>query len=356
MKKKFKSRRISSGNRGLEDNEMEQIIHNDMGVMNHGKIFLYGETHSEEKILEKELQLWSGYYADGMRNLFVEMPYYTAEFMNIWMQSKNDNILDEIFTDCEGTDFCSPKVKKFYKGIKENYPDTVLHGTDVGHQYSTTGERYLEYLRSEGKENSEQYILAKEAIEQGKYYYDYSDDVYRENTMTQNFIREFDKLGGTDIMGIYGLAHTQIDAPDRVTHTVPCMANQLSRYYGETVSSEDLTALAYAIEPLKTEILQIGDVEYEASYFGKQDLSANFPEYECREFWRLKNAYDDFKNRPTTGDVLPYDNFPMIIAESQVFVIDYTKKDGSVVRRYYRSDGNLWQDLLTTEEFCFAIN
>lgn len=39
-------------------------------------------------------------------------------------------------------------------------------------------------------------------------------------------------------------------------------------------------------------------------------------------------------------DVLPYNNYPMLIETGQVFIIDYTKKDGSIERMYYRSDGN----------------
>ena len=46
-----------------------------------GQIYLYGESHGVERILNKELERWQGYYNDdGMRHLFVEYPYYTAEF------------------------------------------------------------------------------------------------------------------------------------------------------------------------------------------------------------------------------------------------------------------------------------
>ena len=34
-----------------------------------------------------------------------------------------------------------------------------------------------------------------------------SDDIYRENKMTENFIRAFDALDGKKIMGIYGASH-----------------------------------------------------------------------------------------------------------------------------------------------------
>lgn len=317
-----------------------------------GQIFLYGEEHGVERILEKELQLWEGYYhEEGMRHLFVELPYYTAEFLNLWMQSESDEILNELYQDWNGTAMYSEEVKKFYQEIKASCPETVFHGTDVGHQYNTTGKRYLEYLKANGEEKSEKYRLAQETIEQGKYYYVNSDSVYRENTMTENFRREFDKLNGEDVMGIYGLAHTNLEAMDYLTHTVPCMANQLKEHYGAFIHSEDLTLIARDIEPIKVEKMQIGDKVYDASYFGKVDLSTFLAEYKYREFWRLENAYDDFKNHPTNGNVLPYNNYPMRVEEGQIFVIDYTKADDSVLRQYYRSDGNTWEGLPTTEEF-----
>lgn len=48
---------------------------------------------------------------------------------------------------------------------------------------------------------------------------------------------------------------------------------------------------------------------------------------------------------------MPYNNYPMQIEEGQVFVIDYTKTDGTVIREYHRSDGYIWNGMLATEEF-----
>ena len=267
----------------------------------------------------------------------------------MWMKSDNDDILEQLYRDWEGTAIHSQVVLDFYKQIKSECPETVFHGTDVGHQYQSTGERYLAYLQETGQSSSsEQYQLAQEAIEQGQHYYQYSDDVYRENTMTENFIREFDRLNGVDVMGIYGAAHIGIDALDYTTNTIPCMANQLHERYGDAVHAEDLTLVhdAYTVDTV-----QIGEKEYSASYFGKTDLSAILPDYQCREFWRLENAYDDFKDCPTTGNVLPYDNYPMEIDVGQIFMIKYTKADGSVITEYHRSDGHAWRGELATEEF-----
>lgn len=315
-----------------------------------GLIYLYGEEHASEVILEEEFELWNTYYHDnGMRDLFIELPYYSAEFLNLWMKSDNDDILEQLYRDWEGTAIHTQVVLDFYKQIKSECPETVFHGTDVGHQYQSTGERYLAYLQETGQSSSsEQYQLAQEAIEQGQHYYQYSDDVYRENTMTENFIREFDRLNGVDVMGIYGAAHIGIDALDYTTNTIPCMANQLHERYGDAVHAEDLTLVhdAYTVDTV-----QIGEKEYSASYFGKTDLSAILPDYQCREFWRLENAYDDFKDCPTTGNVLPYDNYPMEIDVGQIFMIKYTKADGSVITEYHRSDGHAWRGELATEEF-----
>jgi hypothetical protein len=316
-----------------------------------GQIYLYGEQHSVEKILDKELELWGEYYNNkNMRHLFVELPYYTAEYLNIWMTSDNDDILDETYDDWIGTASHNPSVKEFYKKIKNKCPETIFHGTDVGHQYATTGERFLRYLEKDNMKGSAQYLLGQEAVEQGKLYYANSDDVYRENKMTENFIREFDHLSGESVMGIYGGAHTGLDAMDYITRSVPCMANQLKEVYVGNIYSEDLSWLTKDIEAIRVDTIAVDGKNYEAMYFGKQDLNG-FKEYAYRDFWRLENAYNDFKNKPKTGDVLPDNNYPMLIEVGQVYVIDYTKKDGSIKRMYYRSDGLVWNDMPATEEF-----
>lgn len=71
---------------------------------------------------------------------------------------------------------------------------------------------------------------------------------------------------------------------------------------------------------------------------------------QSREFWRLEDAYEDFKENPVTGNVLPYNNYPMKIDTGQIFVIDYTMTDGSVKRTYFRSSGAKWYGAFTTEE------
>ncbi|WP_293009317.1 MULTISPECIES: hypothetical protein [unclassified Oscillibacter] len=212
---------------------------------NSGEIFLYGEEHGIKKIIDKEFEFWQDYYdTQGMRHLFIEIPYYTAEFLNSWMQEDDDTILNAIYDDWDGTSAHNPNVKALYQKIKKECPETIFHGTDVGHQSETTGERYLQTLAESGQKYSEQYRLAQEAVRQGEIYYEKYDEVYRENTMVENFIREFDLLNGENIMGIYGSAHTGIEAMEFCTGAVPCMANQLSVRYGAALHSEDLSWLA----------------------------------------------------------------------------------------------------------------
>ena len=317
----------------------------------YGQIYLYGETHAEESILEKELELWSSYYhTENMRHLFVELPYYTAQFLNLWMQTENDLILDEIFADCEGTAMHAECVRNFYKQIKETCPDTVFHGTDVGHQYDTTGARYLQYIESQNLKNAVEYELTLKAIKQGKTYYQKNDTVYRENKMVENFIREYESLGTENIMGIYGSAHTGTEAIALGTIFTPCMANQLKNTYGINLHTADLSLLANNAKPISTEIITVNGKEYEASYYGAFDLSSILPDYQCREFWRLENAYEDFKDCSATGNVLPYNNYPFAVSTGQVFMIRYTKADGTIFTEYHRSDGGTWQGSPCTNE------
>lgn len=315
-----------------------------------GHIYLYGERHGESKILEKEFEIWKAYYTNqNMRQLYIELPYYSAEYMNLWMKSDSDEILDELYADWDGSAMHNIDVIKFYQKIKAECPETIFHGTDVGHQYNTTGKRFLKYLEDNQMTDSEAYEKTNEIIEQGRYYYAHSDDVYRENKMVENFMSTFDQMNGEDIMGIYGAAHTGLEAKDQ-TQSIPCMANQLHEKYADHISSEDLSEFAKITEPVKLESLSIEDIEYKGAYFGTQDLTG-FKDYDSRGFWRLEEAYDHFKDSPKTGDFLPYDNYPMQLEKGQVFIIDYKKIEGTMIRKYYRSDGNDWNGLPITEEF-----
>lgn len=132
------------------------------------EIYLYGERHGEQRILNRELEIWGEYYKKGMRDLFVEYSYADAQFLNLWMQADEDELLEQQIKDWEGTAAGTEVVKNFLKQIKENYPKTVFHGTDVGHTWHSTGPRYLKYLKSTGQMDTEEYQRALLNIQQGK--------------------------------------------------------------------------------------------------------------------------------------------------------------------------------------------
>ena len=205
-----------------------------------GQIYLYGEQHGVKEIIDEELRIWGEYYLnENMRHLFIEYPYYTAELLNIGMQSESDEIIESIYGDWQGTMAQNPNILEFFKQIKRDYPDIIFHGTDVGHQY-TTGTRYLAYLVNDGLLNSEQYKRTLEIIDQGNHYNRSYDNEYRESKLVENFIREFDALGGENVMGIYGSAHIDQSTLDAYMGGVTCMATQLSEHYGDVINSTDL--------------------------------------------------------------------------------------------------------------------
>lgn len=319
-----------------------------------GQIFLLGEYHHLEAYYQKEFEIWSAYYSEyEMRDLFIELPCYMAEYLNLWMQSDNDdflNILYPVSGDTDSNGKTSPRLD-FYHRIKTECPETVFHGTDVGHEYNTTGESFLEYLVSTGQADTEMYRLTQECMEQGRIFYGDMQDIndedwaYRENKMVENFIREMENTSGAGVMGIYGALHTDATAMNYDSQKVPSMAGQLQEKYGDALHTRDLTAGFCTDEPYTGEQLQeervepitVGEKTYTARYLGKVELTEKFPEYQCREFWVLEDAYEDFRDKPMyKDDLLLCDNYPEEAALGQVFVIDYTRTDGSVERVFHR--------------------
>ncbi len=253
-----------------------------------GKISLYGETHGIKNILEGELEIWGEFYTiEGLRHLFIEMPYYTAELLNLWMTEGSDEIIEALYKDWEGTSAYNPDVLAFYMNIKQHYPETIFHGTDVGHQYDTIGKRYVKLLEDTGRKDSHQYVRTLEVIAQGKKYYKEKHKVYREYAMVENFLYELRSLEDEDIMGIYGSAHTGLKSQDH-TNQIPCMANQLLAL-GLSIDSVDLRFLAKDIQPTRVDKIMIGESQYSASYFGREDLRG-FRDVTYRDFWRIEGA------------------------------------------------------------------
>lgn len=317
-----------------------------------GQIFLFGEQHGVKAIIDKEYELWHDFYhQDDMRHLFIELSYCSTEFLNLWMKADDDQILDQLFIDKTNTSASHPDYKVFYQKIKSECPETIFHGTDVGHHYNSTGKRYLEYLENQNLKESQQYKTAKDVIEQGELYSSSRSATYRENKMVENFIREIETLTNEPIMGIYGADHTELDGLMK-GGKLASMANQLNEIYVDQISSESLVYMAKDIEPERIDQIEVAGKTYDASYFGKHDLDWS-NEYQYREFWRLEDAYADFMDYYLRENVLPDSNYPMNITDEEVFVIDYTLTDGSVQRQYYRIDGYYWQGMLTSVEVLF---
>ncbi len=205
------------------------------------KIMLYGESHGAKEYYDVELKLWKDCYADGLRDLFVELPYYSAEFLNVWMKETSNDLIDTWFEEISGTLSGNRFFYDFLCGIKSACPSTTFYGTDVGHQYDTTGARYLKYLEDNGRKSSENYRLAEECIAQGKEYYE-SNASYdgkselREAFMVANFKAAYLRQGSGKVMGIYGSYHTDLSDAD-------VMAWRLKADLGGVISSVKISSV-----------------------------------------------------------------------------------------------------------------
>ena len=106
------------------------------------------------------------------------------------------------------------------------------------------------------------------------------------------------------------------------------------------------------MDAIRKDKLIINGKEYEASYFGEQDMS-EWSEYATkREFWRLESVKGPFENSEMRNDVLPYNNYPSINIEiGQVFVVYYHTREETVDRIYYVADGTVWRDMPSTRQF-----
>ncbi|OQC11324.1 MAG: hypothetical protein BWX74_00129 [Tenericutes bacterium ADurb.Bin087] len=209
-------------------------------------IYLYGEVHADKKINDKELALWDEFYHHkGMRHLFIEAAYFDAAIMNLWMQDEDDSRFEFLYEGWEGTLSYNKETRDFYFVFKERYPETIFHGTDVGHQHERAGAYYLDYLIENGMQDTEEYTLTLESIAQGEQFLQSADMKYRESKMVSNFIREFDALTDEKIMGIYGSAHLSKDFIAFFLGIEP-MTIQLKKHYepqGTLIYAKELDRL-----------------------------------------------------------------------------------------------------------------
>ncbi|MCL1882687.1 MAG: hypothetical protein FWF81_02910 [Defluviitaleaceae bacterium] len=316
-----------------------------------GRIFMFGEIHGVEEILERKLEIWGEFYREyEMRHFFIEAPFFTAYFLNEWMQAEDDTILYELFADWHYSSKNNPYQLDFYRTIKREFPETVFHGIDVGHGSSTTGQRLIEYLTANNLTDTEAYTLTRENMRQLEHFDRTRNHGLRSSVyMPQNFIREFDRLGDQSIMLVNGGAHTHLGYFEG-QEGIPTLASVLYERYGNALQLFDLTGYAIpAIEPLRTDLITVSGIEFEASYFGIDDTA--FSNVIGREFWRLENAYAYFHDSPLTGEALPFMNFPTRVEIGQVFIMDVHRVDGTVDRMYFRVSGYYWRNMPSAQEF-----
>lgn len=312
---------------------------------NCGNAYLYGEEHANGFYVQKELELWQHYYNDnGMRHLFVELPYYAAQSLNLWMQADNDEILDTFFADFSGTNAGTPVMRSFYQVIKETCPETIFHGTDVGRSDDEAGKHYLAYLEDLKMKKSEEYAIAQNSMAQGDYFMReafFNDDLYREEMMAYNFTSALASLDGEDIMGIYGAAH--IDSTRHDDAEQNRMLARLLDEYHLSVTAEDLRGEENA--QLAPMLIYIDGVEYEADFMG-ETVSAVDGNLQLQSFLYVWGAGEDFENAQTTGKTVLSNEFPGEVESQELYAILTPSQDGGVEYEYYLATEKVENDAL----------
>ena len=96
------------------------------------------------------------------------------------------------------------------------------------------------------------------------------------------------------------------------------------------------------VEPERVDTIKLAGKEYQASYFGIKDITGKVEGFTQLKFWRIENAYDDFKHESYIRDSLPSYNYPTAIKIGDVWLVEATKTDGSILKLYYRCDKNIW--------------
>ncbi len=317
------------------------------------QILLCGEDHTDAACMERELSLWRARYAAGDRDLFLEMGAATAELLNRWMTTGDESFWELVYRNWEGTASQTPERERFFRTIRAACPETVFYGIDVEHQYKTTGAFCLALLEKEGRQGSEAYRKALRSVEQAQRFYEgwdgdllSRDNAYREDTLAENFRREYESLGRKRVMGIFGAAHTDPYGPDFYTGTTPSMAAQLRTRYGGDVACRDLRG--EGLPRLTT--LTVSGQEYRAIYYGETPLR-NMGLLRSREFWRLPETYAEFSRWPGSGDNLPGSEYAMAVRPGEAYAIHYRRWDGTDFWWYGVCDGTRRADgTLNTEE------
>ena len=108
----------------------------------------------------------------------------------------------------------------------------------------------------------------------------------------------------------------------------------------------------------REQILRIDDAfpvngkYYTALYYGTQDFSDPMLSYVHAEYWKLENAYDDFKIYPRVGNsAIPDADYPMYVEPGQVYYVILTDSAGQTDHRVMRCDnGDMYNGMRMTRE------
>ncbi|MCL2169371.1 MAG: hypothetical protein FWB74_05025 [Defluviitaleaceae bacterium] len=215
-----------------------------------GRIFMFGENHGCPRTMQRQLEIWGSFYHDhGMRHLFIEMPYFTGQLLNRWMQAEDDDIIYQLFEDWHGSYAGMQYTLEFYKAVKHYFPETVFHGSDVGHQSYSSGLRYLQLLRDEGLQYTDSYNFALENIVQFHRLMLTGCHSVRAYYKPQNFARHFDRLQGENVMAIHEMRHVAIGY-DFMGLGVPSMGTTLHERYGDQLEVTLMT-IPFLMMPLR---------------------------------------------------------------------------------------------------------
>ena len=103
---------------------------------------------------------------------------------------------------------------------------------------------------------------------------------------------------------------------------------------------------------LRIDTLPVNGKDYTAPYYGTQDFSDPTLSYVRAEYWKLKNAYDDFKDYPRVGNsAIPDADYPMYVEPRQVYYVIFTDSAGQTFPRVMRcDDGDMRDGMRMTRE------
>lgn len=200
-----------------------------------GQLFLYGGYYDGPEAFQAELETWSRlYHRSGVRHLFVEHTFGTAEYLNQWMKAEDDDILDRLYQDwlsqgafaMTGLDQPYNREGRRPEGLLDSYvemlrqlkaqcPETVFHGVGLTRfrEKNSPDRRYLNELHQDvmmdEKLNKKLYQRVKTSISECEALMGRQHRQRRETCMARFLGQDFDRLGGLSAAGFFGWDHVE---------------------------------------------------------------------------------------------------------------------------------------------------